>query len=65
MDGAVILRHTGEVLAAGSIVKVPSGSAGGGRRAAAFQLSRLGLGIKISADGPITGFRKRKEIFHL
>jgi hypothetical protein len=39
--------------------------AGGGRRAAAMQLSRLGLAIKISADGPITGFRKKKAIFSL
>lgn len=65
MDGATVLTHTGDVLTAGSIVRVPSGSAGGGRRAAALQLSKLGLAIKISADGPITGFRKRKSIFSL
>jgi hypothetical protein len=65
MDGATILTRTGEVLTAGSIVRVPSGSTGGGRRAAALALSRYGLAIKISADGPITGFRKRKTIFTL
>jgi hypothetical protein len=65
MDGATVLKQSGEVVTAGSIVRVPSGSAGGGRRAAALQLSRLGLAIKISADGPITGFRNRKEIFSL
>jgi hypothetical protein len=65
MDGATVLTRTGKVLTAGSIVKVPSGSTGGGRKAAALQLSRLGLAIKISADGPITGFRKRKPIFSL
>jgi hypothetical protein len=65
MDGATVLTRKGEVLTAGSIVRVPSGSAGGGRRAAAIQLSRLGLAIKISADGPITGFRKKKTIFSL
>jgi hypothetical protein len=65
MDGATVLTRTGRVLTAGCIVKVPSGSTGGGRRAAALQLSKLGLAIKISADGPITGFRKRKAIFSL
>ena len=65
MDGATVLTHTGEVLTAGSIVRVPGGSTGGGRRAAALQLSKLGLAVKISADGPITGFRKRKTIFFL
>lgn len=65
MDGATVLSHTGDLLTAGSIVRVPSGSTGGGRKAAALQLSKLGLAIKISADGPITGFRKRREIFAL
>jgi hypothetical protein len=65
MDGATVLTRTGRVLTAGAIVKVPSGSTGGGRRAAALQLSRLGLAIKISADGPITGFRNRTIIFSL
>ncbi|MGE3959841.1 MAG: hypothetical protein AB7H96_24230 [Vicinamibacterales bacterium] len=65
MDGATIVSHTGEVVAAGAIIKVPGGSTGGGRRAAATQLSTLGLAIKISADGPMTGFRNRKEIFSL
>jgi hypothetical protein len=65
MDGATVLTHTGTVLTSGSIVRVPAGSTGGGRKAAAMQLSALGLAIKISADGPITGFRKRKLIFSL
>ena len=65
MDGATVLKHTGEVLAAGSIVRVPAGSAGGGRRAAALQLSKHGLAIKISADGPVTGFRNQTTIFSL
>lgn len=65
MDGATILKRNGEVVTAGSIVRVPSGSTGGGRKAAALRLSKLGLAIKISADGPITGFRNRKEIFSL
>jgi hypothetical protein len=66
MDGATIIGHQGNVLAAGAIVKVPSGSSGGGgRRAAARQLSRLGLGIKISSDGPVTGFRRKNAVFVL
>lgn len=65
MDGATVLKRTGEVVTAGSIVRVPSGSKGGGRRAAALKLSTLGLAIKISADGPLTGFRERKVIFSL
>jgi len=65
MDGATLLTHAGEVLTAGAIVRVPSGSTGGGRRAAALQLSKLGLAIKVSADGPITGFRNRETIFSL
>lgn len=65
MDGATVLTHKGTLLTSGAIVKVPGGSTGGGRRAAAIQLSKIGLGIKISADGPITGFRRKKEIFYL
>lgn len=65
MDGATVLRRTGEMVTAGSIVRIPSGSKGGGRTAAAKQLSKFGLAIKISADGPITGFRNGKEIFLL
>ena len=65
MDGATVLSHEGEVLTAGAIVKLPGGSSGGGRRAAAVQLSKYGLGIKISADGPITAFRKRKVEFSM
>lgn len=65
MDGATLLKHTGEVLAAGSIVSVPGGSTGGGRRAAALRLSEYGVAIKVSADGPITGFRNKAAIFSL
>ena len=59
LDGAIVLDAAGVVLAAGAIVKVPGGSEGGGRRAAAKALSRLGLALKISADGTITAFTDR------
>ncbi len=66
LDGATVLRNTGEVVTAGAIVRVPGGSVGGGgRRAAALQLSKMGLAIKISADGPILGFRNKTELFSL
>lgn len=57
LDGATIISHEGEVLAVGAIISVPSGSEGGGRRAAAIKASKLGLGIKISEDGEITAFK--------
>jgi hypothetical protein len=62
MDGAVVLDRYGSILAAGAIIQVPASSAGGGRRAAAAKLSTLGLGLKISQDGAITGFRSGQEI---
>lgn len=57
IDGAVVLDHTGSIRAVGAIVKLPGGSTGGGRLAAAKQLSRLGLAMKISADGGIRAFK--------
>jgi hypothetical protein len=57
IDGATVLSHTGEILAVGAILRIPSGSASGGRRAAARQLSNLGLGIKVSQDGGVEAFR--------
>jgi len=56
IDGATVLGHDGEILAVGAIVKVPGGSESGARRAAAKALARLGIGIKVSADGGIAGF---------
>ncbi|MFM9109375.1 MAG: hypothetical protein ACKOPN_02010 [Prochlorococcaceae cyanobacterium] len=58
IDGATILDHRGQLLAAGSILKVPGGSTSGGRRAAAEALAAYGVGIKVSADGAIEGFRR-------
>ena len=37
---------------------MPGGSSGGGRRAAAQALSTYGVGIKVSADGGIEGFKR-------
>ncbi len=51
MDGATLITTHGEILAAGAIVRVRSGSTGGGRTAAARALAPLGVGIKVSQDG--------------
>jgi hypothetical protein len=65
IDGATVLTHKGRIVTAGAIVSVPGGSKGGGRRAAAEALSKYGFALKISADGPITGFKDGKEIFQV
>lgn len=57
IDGATILDHNGGVLSVGAILKLPGGSTGGGRRAASVELSKLGLGVKVSQDGSILGFK--------
>ncbi len=56
MDGATLLDQSGRILAGGAILKVRGGSPGGGRTAAAQALSRYGVGIKVSQDGPIKAF---------
>lgn len=61
IDGAIVLSHQGDILSVGAILKIAGGSSGGGRLAAAKTLSKLGLGIKISQDGAITGFRGSGE----
>lgn len=56
MDGATVLSRTGDVLAAGAIVQVPGGSAGGGRLAATLALAAYGAALKVSQDGPVRLF---------
>lgn len=63
LDGATVLTHEGEIVAVGAIISVPSGSEGGGRRAAAKKGSCLGLGIKVSEDGEISVFKNEEHIF--
>ena len=57
IDGAIILSRQGEIHSVGAILKISAAGAGGGRLAAAQALSGVGLGIKVSQDGGITGFR--------
>lgn len=56
IDGATIIDHEGIVLAVGAILRIEGGSSGGGRLAAAIELSKYGTGIKVSQDGGIRGF---------
>lgn len=63
LDGATVLDHKGNIIAAGAIISVPAGSEGGGRTAAAKKGSTLGLGIKISEDGGITVFKDSNRVF--
>jgi len=57
IDGAMVLSHQGKIHAVGAILKIEGGSTGGGRLAAAKALGKLGLGVKVSQDGGISGFR--------
>ncbi len=61
IDGATVINHLGEILAVGAILKIPGGSTGGGRLAAAKVLSRCGLGIKISQDGGIRCYQEESD----
>ena len=57
IDGATIIGYDGTILAVGAILRIEGGSTGGRRLAAARALSQYGLGIKVSQDGPIQGYR--------
>ncbi len=61
IDGATVIDHEGTVVAVGAILKIRGGSTGGGRTAAAKQLAELGLGVKISQDGGISGYRPKSS----
>ena len=62
IDGSTIMDHTGKILAVGAILKLPGGSTSGGRTAAAIELGSLGLGVKVSQDGGITGYISGKGV---
>lgn len=63
IDGAMIIGATGILKTAGAIISYPKGSSGGGRTAAAAEISKYGVGFKISADGKISVFHKGKFEF--
>jgi DNA integrity scanning protein DisA with diadenylate cyclase activity len=62
MDGATLIRQDGTIICAGAILRVPGGSVGGGRLAAAHAISAHGVGIKISQDGPVKAFVREEGV---
>ena len=66
LDGAMVLSSDGKIHVIGTIIKLAgSGSDGGGRTAAAMQLSEYGLAIKVSQDGYVQIFKNRKPILEI
>ncbi len=62
MDGATIIDFDGTIVAAGAILKIEAGSiSGGGRSAAAMDLAKYGISLKISQDGFIQGYIADKK----
>lgn len=61
IDGTTVIDHQGNVIAVGAIPKIKGGSTSGGRTAAAKHLALLGLGVKISQDGAIFGYRRESK----
>lgn len=61
IDGATLMNYKGDILVVGSILKIPGGSTGGGRLAAAKALGEYGLGIKVSQDGGIRGYQNGQD----
>ena len=66
LDGAMVLSSSGDIHVIGTIIKLEgSGSDGGGRTAAAKQLSEYGLAIKVSQDGYVQIFKNREPILEI
>lgn len=66
LDGAMVLSSSGLIHVIGTIIKLDgSGSDGGGRTAAAAQLSKFGLSIKISQDGYVQLFKNGEVIMEI
>ena len=66
LDGAMVLSNKGEIYVIGTIIKLNgSGSDGGGRTAAAKQLSKYGLAIKVSQDGYVQIFKQGETILEI
>lgn len=54
VDGATVILVDGTILAVGAILSIQGGNAGGGRSAAAMELAKRGLGVKVSNDGKVS-----------
>lgn len=60
IDGATLIDYQGNIISVGAIIQIEAGSDGGGRLASTKTLAKYGVGIKISSDGMIQGFRWKK-----
>jgi hypothetical protein len=67
IDGAVVVRPTGELIAVGAILKGVGGITGieGARTTAAIHASHLGTAIKVSEDGGVSLFKDGARVWHL
>lgn len=65
LDGACIIDSNGAVYSFGAIIQNDSGSATGGRSAAAKKLSKYGAAIKISTDGYIDIFVNEDLVYSI
>lgn len=61
MDGATVIDFDGTIVAVGAILKIEAGSNEGGRLAAATNLAKYGVTIKISQDGQMQAFCPEKK----
>lgn len=66
LDGAMVLSSNGHIHVIGTIIRLDgSGSDGGGRTAAAKQLSEYGLAVKVSQDGYVHLYKNREVILKI
>jgi DNA integrity scanning protein DisA with diadenylate cyclase activity len=67
IDGAVVVRPTGELIAIGAILRGVGGIQGieGARTTAAVHASRVGTAIKVSEDGVVSLFKDGVPVWHL
>ena len=66
LDGACIIdKQSGSVYSFGAIIQNDSGSATGGRSAAAKKLSQYGAAIKVSTDGYIDVFINKELVYSI
>lgn len=68
IDGATIINRDAGIISFGAIITIARNDdeekiSGGGRTAAAVQLSKHGIGVKVSEDGQITIFKEMKKRF--
>ncbi|MDR2864191.1 MAG: hypothetical protein LBV68_01090 [Spirochaetaceae bacterium] len=65
IDGSFIINTNGKVLNIGDIISIKGGSSSGGRNAAALEISKYGIGIKVSTDGYIKIFKDDKPLIRI